>query len=66
MQGARVVRGEVLAAIRKQGIRELAEVEAVVLETDGQISVVRASRPAEDAAGTSLDDLPVARSASER
>lgn len=36
----RVTRAEVLAAAREEGFRDLSSVEAVVLETDGTISVV--------------------------
>lgn len=39
----RVAEMEVLAAVRGQGIGNLQEVEAVVLETDGSFSVVRKS-----------------------
>jgi uncharacterized membrane protein YcaP (DUF421 family) len=42
----RVARDEVLAAVRASGLGDLGEVEAVVLETDGTLSVVRrAARP---------------------
>ena len=37
----RVTRGEVLAAAREQGVAHLADVAAVVIETDGTISVVQ-------------------------
>jgi uncharacterized membrane protein YcaP (DUF421 family) len=37
----RVTRDEVLAAVRSQGVAELATAAAVVLETDGSLSVVR-------------------------
>ena len=40
MKEQRITREEVLAALRGQGVRELEELEAVVLETDGSISVV--------------------------
>ena len=36
----RVNKGELLQAMRSQGINSLAEVEAVVLETDGSFSVL--------------------------
>jgi uncharacterized membrane protein YcaP (DUF421 family) len=39
----RVARDEVLAALRRQGAPALDAVEAVVLETDGSFSVIRAS-----------------------
>ncbi len=41
MRRQRVTEGEIKAAIRKQGIAALEEVEAVVLETDGGISVIK-------------------------
>lgn len=40
MRRARVVEGEILAAVRGQGHASLDDVEAVVLETDGSFSVV--------------------------
>jgi len=40
MRRARVVEGEILAAVRGDGIASLDDVEAVVLETDGSFSVV--------------------------
>nr|WP_275939306.1 YetF domain-containing protein [Polyangium spumosum] len=49
MRRERVLEAELLAAVRDQGIASLAEVEAVVLETDGTISVIRRS----DATGRS-------------
>jgi uncharacterized membrane protein YcaP (DUF421 family) len=39
----RVVEPEILAALRRQGVAALTEVEAVVLETDGSFSVIRCS-----------------------
>ena len=43
MRGERVVESEILQAMRAQGIDSLAKVEALVLETDGNFSVVTAS-----------------------
>ncbi len=40
LRASRVVREEIMAAVRQQGITSMAEVEAVVLETDGSFSVV--------------------------
>lgn len=40
MNHARITEGEIRAAVRSAGLIELAEVEAVVLETDGSLSVV--------------------------
>lgn len=41
MHRARVTEGEVRAVVREQGIGSLDEVEAVVMETDGSLSVVK-------------------------
>ena len=41
MRKARVTRDEVRAAVRSAGFASLAEVEAVVMETDGSFSVIR-------------------------
>ena len=41
MRRARVTEEEVRAAVREQGVGSLGEVEAVVLETDGSLSVVK-------------------------
>jgi uncharacterized membrane protein YcaP (DUF421 family) len=41
MRRARVTEDEVRAAVRSAGLASLGEVEAVVLETDGSLSVVR-------------------------
>lgn len=43
MRQARVVKPEILAAVRKQGIASLDEVKAVVLETDGSFAIIKAS-----------------------
>lgn len=40
MRRARVVEEEVITALRKQGVARLEEVEAVVLETDGSLTVL--------------------------
>jgi uncharacterized membrane protein YcaP (DUF421 family) len=56
MDGERVTEGEVLAAVRSAGIATVDEVEAVVLETDGSLSVLR--RPSDGAEATSLRDVP--------
>lgn len=41
MDASRVLEDEVKAAVRQQGIASMAEVEAVILETDGTIAVVK-------------------------
>lgn len=45
MRRERVVEVEILAAVREQGLSSLAEVDAVVLETDGSFSVIPRSEP---------------------
>ena len=50
----RVTRGEVRAAVRAAGIGTLEEVEAVVLETDGSVSVVRRLQAGN---GSALEDV---------
>ena len=48
MRRARVVEEEVVAALRKQGVARFEEAEAVVLETDGSLTVLhRPDGPAE-------------------
>lgn len=55
MRRARLTEGEVLSAVRSAGIARLEDVEAVVLETDGSLSVVRRG----EAGGTpTLGDVP--------
>jgi uncharacterized membrane protein YcaP (DUF421 family) len=44
MRQERVRKEEVLQAVRSQGINSLAQVDAVVLETNGNISVIRQSQ----------------------
>jgi uncharacterized membrane protein YcaP (DUF421 family) len=65
LRRARVVEGEVLAAIRGQGIASVDQVEAVVLETDGSFAVVQQS----DKPATSLSriaELEAERNGSDR
>ena len=51
----RLSRGEVIAAMREQGIGTLEEVDAVVLETAGELSVVRTQRAASNL--STIDEL---------
>ena len=51
LRQSRVLEGEVLAAIRQQGIAALDKVEAVVLETDGSFAVVSRTEQAPTALG---------------
>ncbi|MHA6494655.1 DUF421 domain-containing protein [Pseudomonas borbori] len=59
MRAARVAEDEVRSSIRSSGIEVLAEVEAVVLETDGKFSVVRGGEAsgASSLAGVNTPDL---------
>lgn len=59
MRAQRVTDGEIRQSIRSQGIGDLADVAAVVLETDGSFSVIPASQ-----AGT-LTVLPAPQPSSE-
>jgi uncharacterized membrane protein YcaP (DUF421 family) len=52
MRRERVTREEILAAIRAEGYAELEEVDAVVLETDGNFSVLQSVAPRQDSAMT--------------
>lgn len=54
LRQARVTQDEVRSAIRSSGIGDVASVEAVVLETDGSLSVVRCQS---DSGKTSLEDV---------
>lgn len=54
LRRARVTEDDVRAAIRRQGIGAIEAVEAVVLETDGSLSVVASG----SARPTALGDLP--------
>jgi uncharacterized membrane protein YcaP (DUF421 family) len=45
MRAQRVTESEVLAAVREEGVADLEEVEAVVLETDGAFSVLHFGTP---------------------
>lgn len=62
MRTQRVTREEILAALRASGMAEVGEVAAVVLETDGSLSVVPEAGP-----GGALDTLhTVNRSGADR
>jgi uncharacterized membrane protein YcaP (DUF421 family) len=41
LKNERVAEGEVMAAIRSQGVGDMSTVDAVVLETDGSFSVIK-------------------------
>ena len=55
LRAQRVTEQEVLAAARVQGVADLSEVEAVVLETDGEFSVVHVGEARHD---STLRDVP--------
>ncbi|CAN5571504.1 DUF421 domain-containing protein [soil metagenome] len=56
MRSQRVTRDEVLAALRSAGVSDLSRAGAVVLETDGSFSVIRAEALASQSAGA-LENL---------
>ena len=58
MRQERLAQGEVLAAIRNEGIADVEEVEAVVLETDGSFSVIRRTGEAPAGSLRNLDGYP--------
>lgn len=55
MRAARVGDGEMRAALRQQGVADVANVAALVLETDGSFSVVR--RHGDDPSIPVLEDV---------
>lgn len=63
MRSERVTEGEIRAAARQQGIKDLDGIGAAVLETDGSVSVVP---PADPGSGSALSDVVGRRSAKER
>ena len=56
MRAERIVEAEVRAVIREQGLADLDEVEAVVLETNGGFSVVPRPETAKRTAFAGMDD----------
>lgn len=55
LRRSRLTHDEILATVRSSGARDLADVHAVILETDGSLSVVPAS--GESPASSSLADV---------
>ena len=55
MRSQRVTESEIRASVREQGVADLADVEAVVLETNGTFSVVHFGEPRE---ASTLADVP--------
>ncbi len=56
LRSQRITREEVLAALRSEGIADAAEAEAVILETDGSIAVIKS--PVHEAERSTLDTVP--------
>jgi uncharacterized membrane protein YcaP (DUF421 family) len=55
LRSQRITREEVLAALRSEGIADAAEAEAVILETDGSIAVIKG--PVHEAERSTLDPV---------
>lgn len=55
MKNERLTRGEVCAAVRSSGAASLGEVHAVVLETDGSISVIKVEGTTDNSALEGVD-----------
>jgi len=55
LRAQRITREEVFAALRSNGVADAADVAAVVLETDGSITVIREAAP--DSAKPTLDSV---------
>ena len=55
MKEQRVTEEDILSAVREEGVADLADVEAVVLETNGAFSVVHVGTPRQSSA---LRDVP--------
>ncbi len=58
LRRARLTRAEIQAAVRAVGIADLCEVQAVVLETDGSLSVVRGGEPAAESSLGEMQPIP--------
>jgi uncharacterized membrane protein YcaP (DUF421 family) len=54
MRRERVVENEVLQAVRSQGIASMGDVNAVILETNGNLSILKQVKPGE---GSTLEDV---------
>jgi uncharacterized membrane protein YcaP (DUF421 family) len=63
MQAQRLTESEILAAVREEGVADLADVEAVVLETNGAFSVIHLGAPSR---ASSLRDVPSSEAMTER
>jgi uncharacterized membrane protein YcaP (DUF421 family) len=63
MHAQRTTEREILAAVRNEGVADLAEVEAVVMETNGSFSVVHGGEPSKV---STLRDVPEVDDARDR
>ncbi len=57
MKQQRVAKSEILSAIRTSSIGSIEKIEAVVLETDGQFSVIEKSQNDDDNSNSALEDV---------
>ncbi len=61
MKKERIIMEDISAALRKNGIADLKKVDAVVLETTGDITVIAAVLPTDSTILTDLKNFPVAK-----
>jgi uncharacterized membrane protein YcaP (DUF421 family) len=54
MRRERVTEDEILAALRSEGVSDLSNVEALVLETDSSFSVLTSKTPSQDSTSSTL------------
>ena len=52
MKRERVVEAEIYQSLRTAGLRELSEVDTIILETDGTLSVIPADGSSEDSSSS--------------
>jgi uncharacterized membrane protein YcaP (DUF421 family) len=63
MQAQRLTEAEIVAAVREEGVADLEDVEAVVIETNGAFSVIHLGVPSR---ASSLRDVPSTEALAER
>lgn len=66
MKTERVTEGEIRTAVRQQGIAKIEDVEAVVLETDGTLTVVGSSMSRSASALANVNNYPPPKTEEER
>ena len=59
MRASRISRDEVVAAARREGVGDLADIEAILIETDGSFSVLRSWKQAHER--STLEDVKTPR-----